>query len=71
MKSEGEILHLEKAVNRISKSYLYFYPPGIPFIVPGERITKDLIMWSEKMQNMGLRLEGAVDDRNTVIKVVK
>ena len=71
MKSEGEILPLEKAVNRISKSYLYFYPPGIPFIVPGERITKDLIMWSEKMQNMGLRLEGAVDDRNTVIKVVK
>lgn len=71
MRSEGEILSLERSVNRISQSYLYLYPPGIPIIVPGEIITQDLIVWSKKMQNLGLRLEGAPDDRNTLIKVVK
>ncbi len=71
MEQEGECLPITKASNRISKSYLYLYPPGIPILAPGELVSEELMMWSKKMQDMGLRLEGALDDRNTVIKVVK
>lgn len=71
MNREGECIPIAKASNRISKSYLYLYPPGIPILAPGEIVTEELVVWSKKMQDMGLRLEGALDDRNTVIKVVK
>ncbi len=33
----------KEAVGRISASYLWLYPPGIPFLVPGEMITDDTI----------------------------
>lgn len=33
-----------QAAGRISGGYLYFYPPGIPFVVPGERISEELIL---------------------------
>ena len=32
----------EDAVGKISAEYIYLYPPGIPIVVPGELITKEL-----------------------------
>ncbi len=32
----------EDAVGEISAEYIYLYPPGIPIVVPGELITKEL-----------------------------
>lgn len=37
-----EILPLDKAVGRVSADYIWAYPPGIPLIVPGEVIDKDV-----------------------------
>lgn len=33
-------VNLEEAVGKISADYIYFYPPGIPLITPGEIITE-------------------------------
>ena len=41
--SDGEYISLQKAENRISHSYLWAYPPGIPILAPGEIITKEII----------------------------
>lgn len=68
---EEESLPIQETLNRISKSYLYLYPPGIPVLAPGEKITKELLEWTAKIVNQGFHLQGALDDRNTVIKVVK
>lgn len=68
---EEEILPIQDCINRISKSYLYLYPPGIPVLAPGEEITKKLMEWIHKIRGMGLNFEGGLDDRNLVIKVVK
>ena len=35
-----ETCTLEEAIGRVSLSYLIPYPPGIPIVVPGERITQ-------------------------------
>lgn len=32
----------ENVIGRISAEYIYLYPPGIPIVVPGEQITKEL-----------------------------
>ena len=34
---------LSDAAGRISARCLYFYPPGIPFLAPGELITDDIL----------------------------
>lgn len=34
---------LEDSVDKISGDYVYLYPPGIPVLVPGEKITKVIV----------------------------
>jgi arginine/lysine/ornithine decarboxylase len=38
------------AENKISLEYIWAYPPGIPLLVPGERINKDIINKVEQMR---------------------
>lgn len=44
MQRPKEWIYPEEAAGRISGGYLYFYPPGIPFVVPGERISEELVL---------------------------
>lgn len=37
---ESEMVPLDRAAGRICAEYLYFYPPGIPVVAPGEVITR-------------------------------
>jgi arginine/lysine/ornithine decarboxylase len=37
---EAEMVPLSQASGRICAEYLYFYPPGIPILAPGEIITR-------------------------------
>lgn len=53
-----EIIPLKEAVGKAAAEYLYLYPPGIPVIVPGEEITKELIEEIEQCQRIGLCVEG-------------
>lgn len=49
-----EAVNTDDAIGRIAAEYVYCYPPGIPIVVPGERITRDVIM-----QLMNWQYEGA------------
>jgi len=42
-KEKGEFLDFTECENRISLEYIWAYPPGIPVVVPGEKISRDLI----------------------------
>ncbi|MGN0476864.1 MAG: aminotransferase class I/II-fold pyridoxal phosphate-dependent enzyme [Ruminococcus sp.] len=57
----GEKVSLKNAVGRISKEYIYAYPPGIPIVVPGEEITQEIAQKVTEMMNMGVNV---VSDRN-------
>lgn len=51
----------EESAGRISGEYLYLYPPGIPMIAPGERITSKLINDIRTLRTAGYAIEGSDD----------
>ncbi|MBQ3516362.1 MAG: aminotransferase class I/II-fold pyridoxal phosphate-dependent enzyme [Lachnospiraceae bacterium] len=65
-----ETITLSKAAGRMSGEYMYLYPPGIPFIVPGEIFTKELVKGLKSMQKMGYELQGTTDRSGKTVKVV-
>ncbi|SHI49212.1 aminotransferase class I/II-fold pyridoxal phosphate-dependent enzyme [Propionispora hippei] len=47
-----------------------FYPPGIPLLCPGERISQDIIDYCTQLQAAGLHISGPEDYTLKTIKVV-
>lgn len=47
---------------RISAEYLYIYPPGVPFLVPGERITDGALELIRYYESAGLEVLGGSDE---------
>ena len=45
----GKFINFKEAEGKISKEYIWIYPPGIPIIVPGEVISKNII---EKLETI-------------------
>ncbi|MFR2716171.1 MAG: hypothetical protein ACLTA5_01805 [Anaerococcus obesiensis] len=50
------MIDLDKSQGKISASYIYAYPPGIPLLIPGEIINKKIIDQIKYLQNMGIDL---------------
>lgn len=62
---------LRSSVGMISGEFLLAYPPGIPILCPGEKITKEIIDYIEKLKSVGLYVQGTEDPKVEYIKVVK
>jgi arginine/lysine/ornithine decarboxylase len=62
---------LRSAAGRIAAEVPTPYPPGIPFLVPGERITEAIIEYFDKAVAAGAMTEGAQDSSMRVMRVVK
>lgn len=54
-------ISLEKSQGFISADYVYFYPPGIPLLVPGEVIGEDVIHHIKAARLAGIEVYGGVD----------
>ena len=57
--AEKERVPWSLAEGRISGEYLYLYPPGIPLLAPGERITVELLKRAKHLKELGFELQGA------------
>jgi arginine decarboxylase len=66
-----ETLPLEKAVGRVSAETVSPYPPGIPLIVPGERLDREAVAAIRSLQAAGCRIQGPADASLDTIQVVK
>jgi len=64
-----EQIPLAEAKQRICKDFIYLYPPGIPFIVPGERISPDILQQIIQYQQQGFEIHGLVNGSIRVIKI--
>lgn len=64
---EKEECSLESAVGQIAGEYLYLYPPGIPFLVPGEVITEETIRDIQSCQTEGLEVLGLPEKKGIFI----
>lgn len=53
MDAPGETVPAAESAGRICAEYLYSYPPGIPIIAPGERITEQLLQILDILQKTG------------------
>lgn len=62
---------LSDSIGKVCAEYIYLYPPGIPMIVPGEKISKELIEVLEQCQQMGLHIQGMNDKQHQKIGAVK
>ena len=61
MDLDGQRITLKDSLNMISREFVYLYPPGIPILAPGERITKDILERIAWYQTMGLSVQGLSD----------
>jgi arginine decarboxylase len=68
--SEKREVLLEDAKGEISAEMLMAYPPGIPIICPGERITDHVIEYAKALNQEGCHLQGTEDPQAKVIKVL-
>ncbi|MHC1718264.1 MAG: aminotransferase class I/II-fold pyridoxal phosphate-dependent enzyme [Acidaminococcaceae bacterium] len=69
--AEAEDVAFCEAVGRISIEQISFYPPGIPVIIPGELVTKEILTYCQRMLALGLPVSGPQDGTLTKIQVVK
>ncbi len=68
-----EVISLDEGCGRISKEYRYVYPPGVPVLVPGERVTREIIELLNYYHSAGLNVLGQETKQQgeAVINVVK
>lgn len=60
----------EQAIGQVCAEYIYLYPPGIPFLVPGEVITKEHVTMMDVCQTKKMEIEGLEDATNQRINIV-
>ncbi len=69
-KNDSEKIHVlpwDSCEGKISTEYAYIYPPGIPLIVPGERISREVILLIQEYRKMGFQIEGLMKDEHIKI----
>jgi lysine decarboxylase len=63
----SDVVAVDDSIGRVSAEAIAGYPPGIPVLLPGERITDDVIAYLRSLKSVGARLHGASDpDFNTI-----
>jgi arginine/lysine/ornithine decarboxylase len=68
---QKKILPLADSVGEIAGEYIMAYPPGIPVLSPGERITKEIIDYIEVLKTQKSVLTDNHDPSGEFIKVLK
>lgn len=61
----------DEAEGEISAELIMAYPPGIPIICPGERITRDIIDYVNILRKEKAEIQGTEDHEVKVIKVLQ
>ncbi len=59
-----EILHPEEAEGAVSAADVAVYPPGIPVLRPGERITRDILDYILRAKEAGLSVHGLIESES-------
>jgi lysine decarboxylase len=67
---EGETVPVDEAIGRISCESIAGYPPGVPTLLPGERVTTEVVGYLRALTAAGARLHGAADPSFATIRVL-
>ena len=64
-----EVVPVREAVGRIAAESLAAYPPGIPNVLPGERLTAETLDYIQQALDHGGSLRGASDRALRTLRV--
>ena len=67
----GRVLPLSEAIGKISRETVTAYPPGIPLLVPGERVDAAFAEVAARLLEAGVSLGGAGEAGDLRIEVVE
>jgi arginine decarboxylase len=66
----GETVAVDDAIGRISCESIAGYPPGVPTLLPGERVTTEVVEYLRALTAAGARLHGAADPSFATVRVL-
>ncbi|WAW15830.1 aminotransferase class I/II-fold pyridoxal phosphate-dependent enzyme [Peptostreptococcus equinus] len=69
--SESEVIAIKNSVGRISTEFVMAYPPGIPILAPGEKISREIVDYIIFAKAKGCKMTGTKDMQMNDIYVVK
>lgn len=69
--AEKQALPRRETLGRISSEFVMCYPPGIPILAPGERITKEILDYISYAKEKGCSLTGPEDAEIENLNVLK
>ena len=69
--SERKSLTLDESVGQVCGEFVMCYPPGIPILAPGERITQEIVDYIQFAKERGCSLQGTEDPEVNHINVIK
>lgn len=64
-------LPIEQSIGKICSEVITSYPPGIPVLCPGERITAEIVDYLKLELEAGMHIQGPADSTLQTIRVVK
>lgn len=60
---------LEESAGEVIAEFIYLYPPGIPILAPGEKITQEAVDLILHYQKIGLPVQGMRDTMGRYVEV--
>jgi lysine decarboxylase len=66
----SEVISVRDSIGRVCGESIAVYPPGIPALLPGERISEEIVEYLERQVTQGARLHGASDSEFKTIHVL-
>ena len=66
-----EMIPINETVGRICTEFVMSYPPGIPILAPGERITQEILDYILYAKEKGCSLTGPEDEKCERLNVIK
>ena len=69
--AEKQSLPLENTIGSICAEFVMCYPPGIPILAPGERITQDILDYIRYAKEKNCLLTGTEDPSVDTLQVIK
>ncbi len=67
----SEAVAVDDAIGRISCESIAGYPPGVPTLLPGERVTAEVVAYLRELTAAGARLHGAADPSFRTVRVLR
>lgn len=69
--AQKEKMFLSFSIGKIVAEPVIFYPPGVPVLLPGEKITPEILNYIEQQKNLGALVKGVADNSLETIRVIK